>query len=118
MYCPGCGNQIAMGATYCSQCGRPAMPSGASEGQRFQQAVAQTSSGLAIGALIMSLVFPVVGLIMGYLAKKEIRNANGRLSGDGLATAAIVIGWIFTIFGAILIVIGIGALISTANYYY
>lgn len=66
----------------------------------------------------MSLVFPIVGLIMGYLAKKEVRNSQGRLSGDGLATAAIVIGWIFTVIGALLIIIGVAALISASSLYY
>lgn len=36
----------------------------------------------------------VIGLILGYNARKEIRASGGREGGEGAATAAIVIGWI------------------------
>jgi hypothetical protein len=57
---------------------------------------------MAIASLILSLVGLVscltplgfVGLILGYSARRRIRESRGALGGDGLATAGIVIGWI------------------------
>jgi uncharacterized membrane protein len=51
-----------------------------------------------IGGVVSFLFAPFIGsvvaLIAGYTAKKEIRESNGRLSGDGLATAGLIIGWV------------------------
>jgi len=60
------------------------------------------TSGMAIGSLIASImglcIIPIiggiVGLILGYIAKKQIRESVGTLTGEGLATAGIIIGWI------------------------
>lgn len=63
--------------------------------------MAPQTSGLAIGSLVASIlgltfvptVGSVIGLILGYMARKEIRE-DPRLTGEGLATAGIVLGWI------------------------
>ncbi len=60
------------------------------------------TSGMAIGSLIASIagfsIVPIlggiVGLILGYIAKKQIRESEGTLAGAGLATAGIIMGWI------------------------
>ena len=59
------------------------------------------NSGLAIGSLIASIaglfipiVGGIVGLILGYMAKKQIRESDGTLKGGGMATAGIILGWI------------------------
>jgi hypothetical protein len=36
----------------------------------------------------------IVAVITGPMARKEIQASNGALSGDGLATAGIILGWI------------------------
>ncbi len=63
---------------------------------------------IALIAGILGLTFiPVIGsivaVITGPMAKKEIRESAGALSGDGLATAGIVLGWI----GIALTILGI-----------
>jgi hypothetical protein len=60
---------------------------------------APQSSGLAVGALVAALFIPILGLILGYVARNDIRSSNPPKGGDGMATAAIVIGWIFSILG-------------------
>lgn len=51
-----------------------------------------------IGGITSFLFAPFIGSLVaifaGYTAKKEIRESNGRLSGDGLATAGLIIGWV------------------------
>jgi hypothetical protein len=59
------------------------------------------NSTMAIVSLIAgiaSFVFvPVLGAIIavitGHMAKKEIRNSMGRLTGDGLATGGLILGY-------------------------
>ena len=72
---------------------------------------APQTSGLAIGSLIASILgltlFPtigsIIGLILGYMARNQIRDSGGTMTGEGLATAGIILGWV----GVALAVIGI-----------
>ena len=60
------------------------------------------SSTLAIVSLVSALLgftfLPVVGsivaLITGYMARNETRSIPPSASGDGMATAGIIMGWI------------------------
>jgi hypothetical protein len=71
--------------------------------QNFQpyQPALQTST-LAIVSLVAGILgflgFPVLASIVaiwaGYSARKETRSVPPRASGDGMATAGIVMGWI------------------------
>ena len=58
-------------------------------------------SSLAVTSLICGLVgwiIPFFGslaaVITGHLAKKEIRESNGQLTGDGMALAGLIMGYI------------------------
>lgn len=53
--------------------------------------------GLAIASIIVSLLFfipflGIAGLVMGIMALIKISNSNGKLTGQGLAVAGIIIG--------------------------
>jgi hypothetical protein len=60
------------------------------------------TSTLAIVSLVSAILgfsfVPVIGtivaLVTGYMARNETRAIPPRVSGDGLATAGIVMGWI------------------------
>jgi len=60
------------------------------------------NSSMALVSLITGIlgltIFPVIGsfvaLITGSMAKKEIANSRGALSGEGLAKAGIILGWV------------------------
>jgi len=60
------------------------------------------TSGMAIASLVLGIggltVLPLLGsilaLIFGYLARKDIRERPAEVTGDGLAVAGIVMGWI------------------------
>jgi Domain of unknown function (DUF4190) len=114
MFCQGCGTEFAQGATFCTQCGRPkpgsaavsreGVPQYAPAQQQYQAVQTQETSGLAIGAFVAALFIPILGLILGYVARSDIRSSNPPKGGDGMATAAIVIGWIFSVIGGIFLV--------------
>lgn len=46
------------------------------------------------GLTIFPTIGSIVGLIAGYAARKEILANPEQFSGDGMATAGIVIGWL------------------------
>ena len=47
-----------------------------------------------LGLTLLPIIGSIVALIVGYMAKKEIRESNGTVGGEGLATTGIVLGWI------------------------
>jgi hypothetical protein len=80
---------------------------------------AQKDSTLAILSLVFGiasyLVVPVIGslaaIILGHIAKSEIKKSNGTLTGNGMATAGLVLGyvqWAFLILGLIILVLVLG----------
>ncbi len=85
---------------------------------RGEERTSPPTSGSAIAALILTLlgllqVLPflgtIAGLVMGYSARNDIRNSEGRLGGEGIAQAAIILGWI----GVALYIIGVCLVIMT-----
>ena len=60
------------------------------------------TSGLAIASLVSGIagwtLFPLVGsilaIVFGYAARREIRQRPDQLTGDGLAVAGLVLGWL------------------------
>lgn len=53
------------------------------------------TNSTAIAALVFSLLISPVGLVLGYVARGQIRRSHE--GGAGLAMAAIIIGWICTL---------------------
>jgi hypothetical protein len=60
------------------------------------------TSGLAIASLVLGIggltILPFFGsilaLLFGYMARADIRRRRGEVTGEGLALAGIVLGWI------------------------
>lgn len=46
-----------------------------------------------IGWIFLPIVGAIIAVITGHMAKKEIRESNGLLGGDGMATAGLVLGY-------------------------
>lgn len=82
---------------------------------RSQPPVYQQTSSLAVISLISGIasffILPLLGaiaaIITGNMAKKEIRQGAGRLSGEGMATAGLILGWINIALGVIGLCIGL-----------
>ncbi|WP_306211338.1 DUF4190 domain-containing protein [Actinoplanes sp. RD1] len=75
-------------------------------GQPYQQPyqpVGAPTNTMAILSLVFAFVFPIAGIIMGHVAKKQMRTTGE--SGDGLATAGLWLSYIFTGLG-VLVCIG------------
>jgi hypothetical protein len=61
-----------------------------------------------LGFTILPTLGSIVALITGYLARQETRAVPPKFSGDGMATAGIIMGWI----GIGLFVVGICCVIA------
>jgi len=66
---------------------------------------------MAILSLIFAFVLAPLGIVFGYIAKSQIRRTGE--GGNGLATAGLVLGWIFTVLG---ILSGILAVVMAGNW--
>jgi hypothetical protein len=65
---------------------------------------------MAILALVMGFVFAPAGIVLGVMARKQIKQTGEE--GDGLALAGIIVGSIATAFFVLFIVIWIVAFAS------
>lgn len=79
----------------------------------------QRTNGLAIASLVLSLasvsvcISAPIGAILGHIARRQI--AERGESGDGMARAGIIIGWIVTALLAAVILLGcIGAMTDSS----
>jgi hypothetical protein len=59
-----------------------------------------TTNTLAILALVFAFIFSPAAIVLGHLAKKQIRQTGEQ--GEGLATAGLWLGYIFTGLGVLL----------------
>ncbi len=64
-------------------------------------APAPATNGLAIASLVCSLVGfvacgvpAIVGVVFGHVARRQIRRSGGRQTGEGLALAGLIVGYI------------------------
>jgi hypothetical protein len=71
------------------QYGQPQSP----YAQPYAPAAQQTNT-MAILSLVFAFVFSPLGIVFGHMAKKQIRERGE--GGEGLATAGMVLGYIFT----------------------
>lgn len=94
MNCPHCGAPNVEGTTTCQECGRP-LPA------RPYVLPIQETNGSAIAGLVCGIlgwtVLPVIGsliaIVLGHVARIQIRDSGGRIGGDGLAVTGLVLGY-------------------------
>lgn len=115
-YCPKCRTQNPETATFCSACGSPlVVPGSASPVMEYPAGPVETS-GKATASLVLGILglvicplLGIVAIVLGLVAKAEIRRSGGRLRGDGFALAGIILGivWLVLIVPAMLAAIAI-----------
>lgn len=106
MECPHCQAPNPEGTTTCRECGRPLIQESTAP---FTDRIpspsliqsAPRNSDMAVASVILSILgwtfLPVIGaalgVLLGYLAKDEIRRSQGALGGKDLATLGQVLGY-------------------------
>ena len=70
------------------------------------------TNGLAIASMVLGIVWlywigSILALVFGYIARRQIRQRGE--SGDGMAIAGIVLGWVGV--GVLVLVLGVGIMV-------
>ena len=97
MHCPHCGHPIAAPSPFCPNCGQAVpMSSGAATAMQDTQTDPKAVMSVVLGALsiLLSVFVGIPAVILGHLSKASIRRSNGRLKGDGMALAGLILGYI------------------------
>jgi type IV pilus assembly protein PilA len=101
-FCPACGNSMAAGERFCRVCGRDGAAGTVTPAVTTPTVVAvpAETSGKAILSLVCGLLFFVplafvAAIVLGHLALSQIRKSAGRLKGEGIAMAGLVLGYIW-----------------------
>lgn len=86
----------------------------------YYPVVQRATNGLAVASLVLGILWlywlgSVLALIFGYVARKQIRERNQ--SGEGLATAGIVLGWIGVGTLVLVILLGVAGVFSESTTY-
>jgi hypothetical protein len=96
--------------------GQPGYPQSASSG--YPGSATGATNGLAIVSLVLSLlglffyITAIGGVICGHIARRQIR--EGHESGDGLALAGLIVGYIILALGVVFIVFIVIAIVGAA----
>jgi type IV pilus assembly protein PilA len=102
MFCSLCGASNADNKQTCIRCGASlqatAAPGSYPASPQPFAGQAQTS-GKAIGSLVCGILFfflpsAIAAIILGHLSLSDIRKSGGRLVGDGMAIAGLVLGYV------------------------
>jgi len=96
VFCAGCGNNVAAGEKFCKVCGKEVSaptamaPAVGAPAETSGKAIASLVCGLFLFAFPMS----ILAIIFGHLSLSEIRKSAGRLKGEGIAIAGLVLGYL------------------------
>jgi type IV pilus assembly protein PilA len=97
VFCAGCGNNVSEGERFCRVCGKavssPVPTTTLPPGTPAETDVKAIVS-LVCGLFLFFFPFSVVAIIFGHLSLSEIRKSAGRLKGEGLAMAGLVLGYV------------------------
>lgn len=108
MICPNCGASIGSSSQFCSNCGKSISQIPGTPFAQPYSGEAQTS-GKAIASLVCGIIniFPlfVIAIILGHISLSEIKKSAGRLKGEGLAIAGLVLGYMGIIAIPIILII-------------
>jgi len=69
-------------------------------GQTSTLAIVSLVSGI-LGWTLVPLLGSIVAVVTGHMAKSEIRRSGGQLTGDGLATAGLILGYLAIVLAVI-----------------
>jgi hypothetical protein len=88
MACHNCGTSLASPGAFCSACG--ARRSGSGDVTQ----PARATNPLAIWSLVLGLTgLCLPAIITGHVARSQIRRANDKVDGKGLALAGLILGY-------------------------
>ena len=97
-FCMRCGNSVDDQDQFCRTCGTPVAgaPVTAPPAAPIGSPATSTKAIISLVSGLFIFLFPLslVAIILGHMSLSEIRKSAGRLTGEGLATAGLILGYI------------------------
>jgi dihydroorotate dehydrogenase len=62
--------------------------------QTSTAAIISLITGILGFAQVLPIIGPIIAVISGHIAKSEIKNSGGVVTGNGMATAGLVLGYV------------------------
>lgn len=96
-------------------------PSGYGQYAPYGGPPVRQNNGLAIASLVCScagflfLIPAVLGVILGFVARSQIRQSRGMQAGDGLAVAGIIVGFAWILLFVILVIVSAATTNNTSG---
>jgi hypothetical protein len=95
--CPACGKQSTLDATACMWCHAP-LPANAAAAEPPFTGTPGTN-GKAIGSLVCGIFFfflptAIAAVVLGHSSRREIRRSRGVQTGEGMAMAGSILGYL------------------------
>lgn len=115
--CPKCGLSMSNESRFCSACGADTVSAATAVTQTVTPSaptigIDVPTSGKAVASMILgicsfffSILTGVPAIVLGHLAKTEIRRSGGRLQGEGMALAGLILGYLSAAFIPIVLII-------------
>ena len=105
MFCIRCGHENPAEANVCINCGQPltaqaarfpgeAPSAAAPAGEARTDGKATASLVLGLLSLVCGLLAGIPAVILGHISLSNIRKSGGRLKGEGIALAGLIMGYI------------------------
>src|SRR5579883_3500204 len=122
MACPRCGSATGPGAAFCATCGADLavatagpMPGAKPVPARLVATEPYRTSTTAIAGFVSAFFCGVLGLILSLLAYGECKRSNGKVGGEGLTVAGIVVSCVL---GVVQLVYAAGALVVLTHHHH
>ncbi|MFD2090767.1 DUF4190 domain-containing protein [Blastococcus deserti] len=96
--------------------GHPGYPPAGYGPPGYPPVYGRPTNTMAILALVLAFVFPPAGLVLGIVARRQIRQTGE--DGEGLALAGIIVGGIATALFVLMLVLMIAAFGAASSYGY
>jgi type IV pilus assembly protein PilA len=108
MFCNHCGNQLPDNSTYCNNCGAnlqttvpnvpyPVVPPPGTLAGENVPTDGKATASLILGILsvtVLSILAGIPAVILGHMSRSNIKKSMGKLKGEGLALAGLIMGYI------------------------
>ena len=111
--CAACGNSMTPGERFCRVCGRQSFdnsPAAPGVVASASPVASPETNPKAIISLVCGFLFFIplaflAAIIFGHIALSEIRKSAGRLKGEGLAIAGLVLGYMWIVAIPVLLIV-------------
>lgn len=72
---------------------------------------------MAILSLVFAFLFPLLGVIFGFVALSQLKDLTKNETGKGLATAGLIVGFVFIGIALLIVIVSLATVGAAYRYY-